>query len=395
MSFFSDLFEGNTSQLGGDLTSPTAISEYEDAGIAAGGLALGALGLGELGVFGGLGGEAAAGGGLAADLGLGDIGAAAAADAGGGLAADVGAGAGLGELGDLSLAADAGLGDVGAAGVGDAAAISGDIGAGASDVASGLGDTSGLLNYDSSGLLSQDAGAAAPSIDATSGVSTASPGVSDTSGMLTPQQQGLIQGETNASVNTLNDINTSIAGYNPPGFTDQVSGFLSSPYTRIAAGVAPLALALGMGQPSLGSAGQQSQAYANQLAAYGQQQLALGTSGQLTPAQGAAITKMQSDLTNQWLQTLANQGVQDPTKDARWPQILATIDTQVTAATQTMLQQTIQNGLTALGQGGTQLAAISQQQMTADQNFTNTLVNATRALGTAVAGGSTFKVTAA
>jgi hypothetical protein len=388
------LFEGNTSQLGGDLTSPSAIQEYEIGGAAlATALTAGAAG----GLFGGAAlGADALGGSLAADAGLADIGGAAVFDAtAGGLGAD---------LGVSSLAADAGLGDIGGAAALDAGAIGGDtatlggdvLASTGSDLSGGFADTSGLLNYDSTGALSQDlgAGAAAPTPDVTAGAATA-PDVTagaPSADMLTPQQQGLIQGETNASVNTLNDVNTSIANYQAPGFTDQVSGFLSSPYTRIAAGVAPLALALGMGQPSLGSAGQAAEANANALAAYGQQQLALGTSGTLTTAQSAVIGKMQSDLKNQWLQTLANQGVQDPTKDARWPQILATIDTQVTAATQTMLQQTIQNGLTALGQGGSQLAAISAQQMQADQNFTNTLVNATKALGTAVAGGSSFKV---
>jgi len=46
----------------------------------------------------------------------------------------------------------------------------------------------------------------------------------------------------------------------------------------------------------------------------------------LNAGQTAQLASFKQNATNQWLQTLYNQGVQDPTKDARWPQIQAQID---------------------------------------------------------------------
>jgi len=92
---------------------------------------------------------------------------------------------------------------------------------------------------------------------------------------------------------------------------------------------------------------------------------------------------MSSDLKNKWLQTLYNQGVQDPTKDARWPQIAAQIDAQVTQQTAALIQQNITNALAETGQAASALTSIAQMQMSADQNFTNALINATKSLGLA------------
>jgi hypothetical protein len=389
MSFFSDLFEGNFNQLGGDLTSPTAISEYEDAGIALGAGALAATGIGaaaDAGLFGALGAGAA-------DLGAGalaDTGTLAAADAG--LAADVGSGAAL--AGDATIGAGDALAFAPAAT--DALSLGGDASLAAGDATlsgfDSLGYTAGATDYSA-----PEAAAAAtdPTATATVGTTaTGTPGVSTVTAA-----PGYMQSAAEASNPMLGGVGGASPAVTPSAapaastsLWSQIGGALSSPYGKLAMGIAPLGVALAMGQPSLGSAGQAAQASASQLAAYGQQQLALGTSGQLTPAQSAVIGQMQQDLTNQWRQALANQGVQDPTKDGRWPQIQALIDQQVTAATQTMIQQTIQNGLTALGQGGQQLAALSAQQMQADQNFANMLVNATKGLGSVFAGQTTIKV---
>jgi len=103
----------------------------------------------------------------------------------------------------------------------------------------------------------------------------------------------------------------------------------------------------------------------------------------MNAGQTAALGIMKQDLLNSWRQTLANQGVQDPTKDGRWPMIMADIDARVTAQTQTMIQQNIQNALAETGQASQTLTAIANMQLQADQNFTNNLVNATKSLGLA------------
>lgn len=377
MSFFTDLFEGNFGNLGTDLSHTfSSLASHPDQlaeTLGVGGLALGGIGalggfadLGIAGIDAGTLGAADAASG-AVDAGIGGITGDTVEAIGPDLAGssslsllDSGAGLPLSDATSFDISSFIGSGDVGQIGTSTAGADTGVADAGLQEAQHITDQT----------LSSSVGGAATPTPSPTDGGLTSH--VADLTG-----PTGTIGTGTATSTG---------------GITSGLSSALSSPWTKLAIGAAPLALALARGEPSLGSAGQQAQQDANALAAYGQQQLALGTSGQLTPAQSAVIAKMQQDLTNQWRQVLFNQGVQDPTKDGRWPEILATIDTQVTAATQQMIQQTIQNGLTALGQGGQQLATISAQQLQADTNFTNTLVNATKALGTTVAGGSTVKL---
>jgi hypothetical protein len=159
------------------------------------------------------------------------------------------------------------------------------------------------------------------------------------------------------------------------------------------AAVAPLGLALAMGEAQLPSSAQQAQANAAILSQFGQANI----NGTLNAGQLATIANMQQQLTNQMRQQLYNSGVQDPSKDSRSIQMQAYVDQQVTAATAQMINQNITKALTALGSAGTELNQIAQMQMTADQNFTNTLVNATKSLallaGTNFAGGKTTTTT--
>jgi hypothetical protein len=179
----------------------------------------------------------------------------------------------------------------------------------------------------------------------------------------------------------------------PGGALGSINSALSSPITRTALGLAPLAVALGMGEAQLPSSAQQAQANAAVLSQFGQANI----NGTLNAGQMAQIQVLQQNLTNQVRQQLYNMGVQDPSKDSRYTQMMAYVDTQVTAATATMIQQNITNALNALGAAGTELNQIAQMQMTADQNFTNTLVNATKSLGllagTNFAGGTSYTLT--
>jgi hypothetical protein len=148
-------------------------------------------------------------------------------------------------------------------------------------------------------------------------------------------------------------------------------------------GAAPLAMTLGMGQPQLPSSARDLQKQATALSQQGMSDLASARAGTLNAGQTATLGRMQTDLLNQWRQALFNQGVQDPTKDARWPQIAGVIDSKITEATATMIQQNITNALAETGQAASALTAIAQMQFQSDSMFTQALINATKALGLA------------
>jgi hypothetical protein len=348
MSFFSDLFEGNWGNLGTDLThAPDSLSRHPGEIVETGAAVLAALTLGaslpESGLLAG-GAEAAgalgaaeAGGGLAADLGIADIGAAAA----GGLEADIGAG------------------------TADALAFFGGGGADALGSAGGLSSFAGDAFASDPGLTAIDsafgpAGGGGASNTAFWDQMASGPGI----GSDVTSDPGVLSAGSGS--------NDGIFG----------TGITGKDVFKYGIGAAPLALALGMGKTSLPGQIGPAEANASALASQG---------SNLNAAQAATIAGMKQDLTNQWRQVLYNQGVKDISKDSRWPQIEAQIDQQTTAATQQMIQQNIQNSLV----GDAQLIQIAQLQMQADQNFTNTLVNATSAFGRVVGGGNTITLKAA
>jgi hypothetical protein len=419
MSFFSDLFEGNTGNLGNDIEhAPSSFANHPSEIIDVGAAALTALTLGAgAGVFGAgaLGADAAAG---AADVGAGaaDLGAGAAdLGAGGGLAADLG----IGDIGATAaggdLAAGLGIGDIGStlgAGAADALGtvpadtlaflpeVGADLGGGSlafgSDVFGGLSDAEGAILPDTStlatGSLDSSITGMSPSFAETD--AELSGGLTGTAPAAAPSYVMPSVANAPAGADTgLANANASFGAFDAPaagggGLTSQLSSVLSSPYTRLGLAAAPLALALGRGESSLPASAGQAQANASQLSAFGSQQLAAGQAGTLNAGQMALITKSKDDLTNAARQAMYNMGVQNPEADTRWPQMLANIDTQVTAMTAQMIQQEITNGLSALGSSSQTLNQIAQMQMNADQNFTNTLVNATKALGLAAGSGA-------
>lgn len=172
----------------------------------------------------------------------------------------------------------------------------------------------------------------------------------------------------------------------PPSFFDQATQGLTStmnnPWTRLGLAAAPLAIGLsGIGQ-KLPASAQQAQANYAALANQG---------ANLNPSQQAVLGQMRQNLTNQWKQTLFNQGVQagrgGVPMSTQWPQIAGLIDQQVSAAAQQMIQQNISNAL----QGNAGLVQLANLQLQEDRNFQQTLQNATRALGLAAGLGGTTK----
>jgi hypothetical protein len=395
MSFFSDLFEGNFGNLGKDIVdAPSSLinhpSELLDVGLGAAAIAA-PFAIPEIGAGLGIGGgiDAAAGGGLAADIGLGDIGAAASADVLGSTAAD---------FGFLSGAAP----DVLAAGGDTALGFAGD---------TALTGDAGLSSFLADPSLGADATTAASFTDPTA--AAAGSGDFAPGSALSPAAPGAsVAAPTGATPNSAfsaltqgsgigGDVTNApeIAQYadNPafgvPSFTDKLGGALSSPWTKLAVGAAPLALALGMGTQQLPSSAQSLQGQAQALQQQGLTDLSQARAGNLNAGQTAVLGQMRTDLTNSWRQALANMGVQDPKKDARWPQIEALIDSQVTQQTATLIQQNITNALAETGQASTALTSIANMQMQADQNFTNNLIGATKALGFAAGSRTTTTTT--
>jgi len=394
MSFLTDLFEGNFGNLGTDLSNaPSSFlahpQEQLEVGLGAAAIAAPFL-LPEIGAGLGIGGtiDAAAGGGLAADLGIGDIGAAASADVLGSTAADFGF---LGGGGADVLAA----GGESALGFGADTALTGDTGLSSFLADPSLGADGAAFNTTGPGIgadvtgdpaVSQFASPGAGEAPAAAGPSATPAGFASTDAELAGATTGTAPAATAAA---------PAAATGGGGITGALSSTLSSPWTKLALGAAPLALALGMGQQQLPTSAQQLQGQATALSQQGQADLASARAGNLNAGQTAVIGQVRTDLTNQWRQTLFNQGVQDPTKDARWPQIEAAIDSQVTQQTAQLIQQNITNALAETGQASAALTSIANMQFQADQNFTNSLINATKSLGLAAGGGQTITLKAA
>ena len=329
MSFLSDLFEGNFSNLSNDIThAPSSFVRdwsTEWPGVAA-----------------------------AAALAIPFVG------------PDISAGiAGLTGLDAFSGAADAGLTAADAAAGGTVADIAAG-GAGAGDVLSSTLPADALALAPDAAAAASDPFAAGAGLDLTGGTgltqaatdAAAAPTFAPTDAELT----GGITGTGTAP--------TTAAAGGGGGLTSTLSSTLSSPWTKLALAGAPLALTLARGEPSLPSGINPAAANATALAQQG---------GTLNASQNSVLQQMKQDATNAARQAMFNQGVQNPEADSRWPQWVAQIDSQVSAAAQQMIQQNIQNSL----QGDQQLIQIAQLQMSADQAFTNNLVRATTAIGTA------------
>src|ERR1700677_2011711 len=431
MSFFSDLFEGNFSSLGTDVehapsslaNNPTELEETLGgvAALATGGLALGGLGA--------LGGAAA---------GWGDIGAGAAEGGAGALASGTASGAdiaGTSALGFADAAGDAGAGGAGAGAIdaalspsavvdqgfsalatpavtpdpiaGAGGPIVGDIDSGASGFAPDLGDQGLGL----SGGASPDAGFVPTTAIDSSVIPDAATSTVGTSDVLSPGGGGALSQASGPSLDqtALNapTPNSGVGG--PQTITPDASGGASSGSTAPSCTGSPTnsawlnntknALSIAAPVASLGYLGytvakgaapvpqqaQQVQANSAPLTALANTDFSLVTNNQLTSPQAASIAQQQAQWTSQWRQVLMNQGVTNPEQDSRWPQIQALIDQQMTAATQSMIQTTLQTALGASNQANSNLLAVANLQVQQDTNYTNAVANATKALGSTVA----------
>jgi hypothetical protein len=390
MSFLTDLFEGQFGNLGTDLShAPSSFAAHPQEQLEVG---LGAAAVAAPFLLPEIGGALGAGAG--ADVALGADAAAGGFDiAGAGLGADV--------LADPAIAGLAGEAGAGAA---DAGILAGDVlGGGATSFAPDVlsadaGSLSSFLSDPAAATSGIDTGAggqdlaalAAPDPAATATAPPPAPGT-------TPG--GFASTDAELSGGTTGTAPASSAapsgGTGGGGLTSGLGSVMSSPWTKLGLGLAPLALTLGMGEAGLTPQAQQAAGGATQLQQFGQQQLADAQAGRLNAGQTAVLGQMRQDLTNQWKQVFFNMGVQDPTKDTRWAQALADIDQKVTAQTATVIQQMITNGLQASGQASQTLIAVANQQIQSDTNFTNNLIGATKALGTIAGGGQTITLKAA
>jgi hypothetical protein len=149
----------------------------------------------------------------------------------------------------------------------------------------------------------------------------------------------------------------------------------------LALGAAPLALTLARGEAQLPPQAGQLAANNQNLSNFANQELASVSANQLTTGQAAQIAQQTQTLQNQWRQALFNQGVQDPSKDSRWPQIQAQIAQTETAASQAMIQTNLNAALGASGLASQNLIALANMQIQQDTAFSNAIAEATKALG--------------
>ena len=364
MSFLTDLFEGNTSNLGHDLTSHFG-KDLLTAGEIGGGLALGGLGLGALGGAGIFGAETGAA--TAGALGGADAfaGATAAGEAGGAL----GAGAGGLAAGSLdTLAATGGLSDTLASGAADPLAFNS-----LDAQAAPLGSLSGSVPGASAPAATGASSFAAPSglggatdptalnaINAQAGPANGLAGGADSfsgataSGTSGPTSGGFLDSFSNAlsPANLGKDLGTSL-GKNLPG---------------VAIGGAGLAYAMSQGQKT-SAATQQIQQQAAALNAQGQQLASYLTSGNLPPGLKTQLDQATSSAKAQVISTFAKQGMStDPSQNSALAQELALIDQQAVISTATIGQNLLTTGISETGMASqlyTTLSNIDQTQTAA------------------------------
>lgn len=325
MSFLTDLYHGNFSNLGNDLThAPSSFINHPTEMLEAGGLALGAalpFALPEIGAAaGGLGGLFGFGG---------DASAIAAGEAAGGDAlAFTGEAAGADAAGSGQSAISSLLAGTGDSGLPASATSSmgtfGDVGLG----------TPGNVGFDTSGL------AGGGTQDATAAFSNGDVAASSTSTGPVPDAVGGAKGAGRTSF--MDTLTSGIA--NAPG--NAVDSLAKNPLGIAAAGTG-LALNMLNNKPNPNIANLQGQA--NQLTAQGQQFMSFLQNGSLPPALKASVDQAANAAKARIIANHAANGQStDPSQNSALAQELAAAD---------------QNALIAVGQLGEQLFTAGQSEI--------------------------------
>ena len=167
------------------------------------------------------------------------------------------------------------------------------------------------------------------------------------------------------------------------GLSDAASKLFSGSTLKTLAEVAPLAglgLTLARGQPSLPPALQQELNDLGQTRQLAQQQLAEGSTGQLTAGQIGQINQYKSNAKNKLYQLYASSG-RDPTGDTDYIQGLAQIDQNAINMGQTFIDAAIKNGLAAQGVVDSALQNAANVQVQQDQAFQTALTNSLQSFG--------------
>ena len=360
MSFFSDLFSGNTGNLGHDLTAaPESLAKHPSelyetlGGVAA--AATGGLALGGLGALG-LGGEAAAGAG-----GLFSGADAAGGAAGGALPFADASGASSAALFDPTTwgaGADAAIPSTATSTVGDSSLVNGVLGLNPADPslltnASAGGANGGILTGGDALGVSPDAFAAQPSL-AGDAAGTPPTGTTPASGTGTNPAQSPWQQFKSDPLGTLGNGAVKSLTSNPLG---------------VAAGVGGLGYAMYQGQKTNGNV-QAMENQAQAQAIQGQNLESYIQSGQL-PAGLAAQMKMAIDSNKaRIMSNYAAQGQStDPTKNSALAQDLNTVDMQAQAMQGQIATQLLTSGQSAVNMSDQLYQALAQIDMTQAQNM--------------------------
>lgn len=359
MSFLSDLFEGNTGALGGDLWgSPT--KDIETIGGVLGGLGLagGALGL------------------------LGDVGA---------------AGAGAGAPLDI-LAGGAAEGTAGAGVVGTDVGLTG--ATGALDFTGGATDALSLLDP-AAGGLSSDAGISA--IDAAAPLGTTA-GAADATQIGTLSIPGVADSAVTSADNIVTDTGAASGG-TPSFLSNLVSGATNS-LTKNPLGILAAGTGLGLSilrgnqtdpnQAQLQAEAPGLQAQGAALTASGQQLQTYLTNGTLPPGQQAAVTQaVQAAKARIIANAAANGQNTNPTQNSALAQDLAAADQNGVVMAGQLEQQLFSSG-TQLLQTGLSETGLSEQiyetLVKMDQTNNNALMASIASMAAALGGGTKIQI---
>lgn len=419
MSFLTDLFEGNFSNLGTDIShAPSSLAAHPtEIAELAGGIALPLLGLGAAGAFGGAdalgglfaGGDALAGGDAAAALD------AAATEGGPAAVSDVLASATPEELAaaapDLA-GADATLGGLGTV-VGDSAD--------AQAVADAYvaQDALGLSSGGAPGAV-VDAAAAASGADVApvaAPIASDAQAGSDVIAALDPNaaEASAVAPDAAAGAITPAAAPAAAPAASGGGLGATIGNALNSPITKAAELGLPLGfLAYNAIKGPNPIPGQAQQAVNNASVAAGNvplfnqsaaQDLSLANQYQVTPGMQADLDTQKQNAYNQLYQQLANQGISNPSQSSQWIQGKQQIDQQIEVVKGKMVQQLVQQAVSTQGAATSATSAAdatlmqaAQLQVHQDQAFQNSISSALQSFGMVAAfqslGGSKAAVAA-
>ena len=189
---------------------------------------------------------------------------------------------------------------------------------------------------------------------------------------------------TGPNAATTTAVNNAL-GVPAPSFGSQVGSALTGrTAATLALAGAPVALAALRGQPSVPSAAQPltpGGSVTAPLIATEAANLNAANTGNITPPQQSQIDTFINQQRDNLFQSLANEGVGDPTKDSRFIQGMADIQRQALGMVQSFLSTDLTQGLAAAGEASTALNQAATMQINLDNQYQTALDSAMSSFG--------------